>query len=84
MPDNSNKFKFKVDDVQYESPTAQLTGAQIKQLAQIGGGYQLFLEEPGKKKQDRLINDGDSVDFSQPGIEKLYSVPSATFGREHR
>jgi hypothetical protein len=85
MAGKDKTYKFKVDDVQFETETAVLTGEQIKQKAQIGGGFQLFLEVPGKKKEDRLVNDTDTVDFSEPGIEKLYSVPAATFGfREHR
>lgn len=72
--------KFKVDDVVLESEVTTLTGAQIKQLAGISPAYQLFLEDPGERHQDRQIQDADTVDLSHPGIEKLYSVPPATFG----
>lgn len=74
------KFKFEVNDKEFEVGTPTITGAQIRQLAEIPPAYQLFLEVPGDKKQDRLIGDGDSVNLAEPGIEELYTVPPATFG----
>ena len=74
------KFKFKVNDKEFEVATPTITGAQIRLLAEIPPTYQLFLEVPGDKKEDRLIGDGDSVNLAEPGIEKLYTVPPATFG----
>jgi hypothetical protein len=74
------KFKFKVNDKEFEVDTPTITGAQIKQLAGVPPAYQLFLEIPGDDKEDRLIGDGDVVNLAEPGIEKLYTVPPATFG----
>jgi len=73
-------YKFKVDDADFETKEATLTGLAIKQLAGVPAANQLFLEVPGKKKEDQQIRDEETVDFSEPGIEKLYSVPPATFG----
>jgi multiubiquitin len=73
-------FKFMVDDRHFETEQQILTGAQIKAQAQVDPSYQLFLEVPGEAHPDRPILDGDPVDLGQPGIEKLYTVPPATFG----
>ncbi len=74
------KFKFRVNDKEFEVGTPTITGLEIRQLAEIPPAYQLFLEVPGEKKEDRLIGDGDLVNLAEPGIEKLYTVPPATFG----
>jgi hypothetical protein len=77
---HGKKFKFKVNDKNFEVDTASITGQQIRQQAQVPPAYQLFLEVPGEKKEDRLIGPGDQVSLGEPGIEKFYTVPPATFG----
>ena len=79
--DHDKSFKFKVDEALFETAKPTLTGLEIRQLAEVPATNQLFLEGHGNKKDDRQIKDGDSVDFSEPGIEKLFTVPPATFGR---
>ena len=74
------KYKFKVDDKHFESADAELTGKQIKEIAGVPPSHQLFLEAPGESRPDRQILDGDIVNLAEPGIEKFYSVPPATFG----
>ena len=76
----AKKFKFKVNDQEFESDSATITGREIRQLAQIPSGYQLFQELKGQR-EDRMIGDDDTVNLAEPGIEKLYTVPPATFGR---
>ncbi len=73
-------YKYKVNDQDFETPQPSLTGAQIRQQVGIGADYQLFLEVPGEKKADKPIGDDTVVDFSAPGIQKLYTLPRATFG----
>ena len=76
----ARQYKFKVNDQVFETEQPILTGAQVKALAQIDPSYQLFLEIPGESKADRQIGDTDQLNFAEPGIEKLYTVPPATFG----
>jgi hypothetical protein len=71
-------YHFFVDAKRYETDDRSLTGAQIKTLAHVDPGYQLFLEEKGDKP-DRAISDGEAVDFhGEP--KHFYAVPPATFG----
>jgi hypothetical protein len=81
--DRPKQFKFKVNDQSFESEQSVLTGAQIKAQAQMEPSFQLFLEEPGDDKPDRQIGDTETVDLSEPGIEKFYGIPPATFGATH-
>ena len=74
------KYKFKVDDKEFEVSRPTITGAEIRQIAAVPPAYQLFLEVHGNT-EDRLIGNNDVVDLAAPGVEKLYTVPPATFGR---
>ena len=73
-------FKFRVNDREFETDRSSITGGEIRQIAQIPPGYQLFQEMHGHKAEDRMVGNDDVVDVTAPGIEKLYTVPPATFG----
>ena len=79
---HEKQYKYKVDDKQYDDDRPTITGAEIRQIAEIPPAYQLFLEVSGEKHEDRLIGNGDIVNLASPGIEKLYTVPPATFGND--
>lgn len=72
-------FKFTVDGKALESEQPVLTGAQIKALAQIDPSFGLFIEGRGQQP-DQQIADSQSVDLRQPGRERFYTAPPATFG----
>lgn len=74
-------FKFSVDNRPLESDRPVLTGVEIKALAGVDPSFGLFLERHGKDP-DLQINDGDQVDLREPGRERFYSVPPATFGAQ--
>ena len=76
---HEKQYKFKVNDQEFESDRSNITGNEIRQIAQIPPAYQLFLEVHGQK-EDRIIGNEEVVDLATPGIEKLYTVPPATFG----
>ena len=80
-PEHEKTYKFKVDDKMFESVEAVLTGAQIKQKASVQPSFQLFLEVPGEAQPDRQISDTDKANLAEPGVEKFYTVPPATFGK---
>lgn len=72
-------FKFGVDGKPLQSEQPELTGAQIKALAQVDPSFGLFLEGRGNQA-DQQIADGQLVDLREPGREHFYTAPGATFG----
>jgi hypothetical protein len=79
MPDLVKHYRFFVDGKQFETDQKSLTGAAIKQKAEVQATYQLFLEEEGDTP-DKPIADSEAVDLE--GREKhFFAVPPATFGQ---
>lgn len=72
-------YKFAVDGRPFESEQPILTGAQIKAKASVDPSFGLFLEGHGHHP-DEQIGDGQKVDLREPGREKFYTAPPATFG----
>ena len=79
-PGKGKEYFYFVDGVRYESDVSSITGREIKVRANIDPTYTLLLEGHGGKP-DQIITDDTSVDLSQPGIEKFFAIPPATFGR---
>jgi hypothetical protein len=73
------QFNFTVDDKPVHSATSVLTGAQIKAMAGVDPAYGLFLQGHGGAA-DRQIGDTESINLEEPGREKFYSAPPATYG----
>ena len=73
------EYHFSVDGQEYTTEQSSLTGAEIKNIANVNAAYQLFLEEKGDAP-DRQISDGEAVDLTKKGAEHFYAVPPATFG----
>jgi hypothetical protein len=78
MAEHEKKFEFFVDAKKFETPKDSLTGAEIKQIAGVPQGYQLFEEEVGDTP-DKPISDADGVNLAGK-IKHFYAVPPATFG----
>lgn len=78
MSDAAKKHEFFVDGKKYETEKTSVTGAEVKQLANVPAQYQLFLEEEGDTP-DRAISDGEAVDLAAR-IKHFFAVPPATFG----
>ena len=74
------QYSITVDGTVFHSALSQLTGAQVKSLAGVDPSYGLFLQGHGGAA-DRQLGDSEVIDISEPGREKLYSAPPATFGR---
>lgn len=72
-----NTHHFYVDGTEYSTDKPSLTGLEIKTIANVPGGYQLFLESEGEAP-DRAISDGESVAIGQK--KHFFAVPPATFG----
>lgn len=76
-PDHE-KYQYFVDRKKYESEHASVTGAEIRQTADVPANYQLFLEQGGDDP-DRLVSDGEGLDLSKKPLH-FFAVPPATFG----
>lgn len=72
-------YPFFVDGRPYTSPDASINGAKIKEIASVPAGYQLFLEEEGRKP-DKPISDGETVNLKEGKEKHFFAVPPATFG----
>jgi hypothetical protein len=78
MTEHAKQYPFFVDAKRHETDQKYLTGAAIKNKADVPSGYQLFLEEEGDTP-DRPVADSETVDME--GKEKhFFAVPPATFG----
>ena len=75
------EYKLFVDGKQYDWAKQYITGSELRALAAIPAGVQVFLEEPGPEKPDRAVPPDASINLAEPGVEKFYTVPPATFGR---
>jgi hypothetical protein len=73
------RYEFFVDAVKYHTDQTALSGAQVKEHANVPPTYQLYLEEEGDKP-DKAISDGEFVHMNPP-IKHFFAVPAATFGR---
>jgi Multiubiquitin len=78
--ESKKTYKFFVDGKQFETDQQNITGQQLRAIAQIAPGIAIFLEEHGHNKPDRQITDTSSINLGEPGVEKFYTVPPATFG----
>lgn len=78
---NSNrKYIYFVDKVKYEVDEPQISGAVIKvKLPEDRRNYPLFLEGQGNNPDVKI--EDDSIVSLEHGAKHLYTVPSATFGR---
>src|SRR5262249_34291880 len=85
----SNKLVFRayelfIDNKPYESRERMITGAQLREMAQIEPEYRIFFEKHREHNEanghtpDREIGDKSAVDLAEPGDEKFYTlhVPS--------
>lgn len=75
------QYEFTVDGTEYASPTASLTGAQIKALIpNFDPSYQLVQEGKGNEPDD-VITDAKTVNLDVHPRLSFYTVPPATFGQ---
>jgi Multiubiquitin len=75
------QYHIVVDSQKFDWGKRYISGAELRALAGIASGVQVFLEEPGPEKADRPVPPETTIDLDEPGIEKFYTIPPATFGR---
>jgi hypothetical protein len=73
-------YKIFVDAQQFDWEKQYISGAELRALASIPSGVQVFLEEPGPDKPDRPVPPEASINLDEPGVEKFYTIPPANFG----
>lgn len=67
-----NKFKLKVEGENYEWENQFITEQEIRNLGPgIPESMDLFLKS--QEKPGRLVQAGEKIDLSKPGIEKFYA-----------
>jgi hypothetical protein len=69
-------YRIFIDETEYVVESEELTGAEIKKLADKPADYKLFLERPGQP--DKQIADDERVHIKDG--EHFHTVPPATFG----
>ena len=81
---NKETYHFFVDGKPYESKEKLITGAQLREVAQIGPKLRIFLEKHREENvknahaPDREIHNTYSIDLSAQGEEKFYTLPHPT------
>ena len=68
-------FKLTLDDAQIEWGEPVMSGAVLYGLAKLGNEEAVFLEIRGGK--DRLIDPGELIDLTKPGVERFITAPKA-------
>ncbi len=76
--EKKHRFTIFIDAVKYEVDKTSMTGSEIKALAHIDAGYQLYLEEQGDHP-DKLIGDTEALAIKEH--IHFYAIPPATMGR---
>lgn len=72
-----HQFKIKIDQKPYEWPEQFITGAQVKQIANVDMSYGVWLDVHGPG-DDQLIDDNEQVDLRPPGREHFFTAPTQT------
>ena len=81
---SGKSYQFFIDGKSYESAQRYITGAQVRQMANIEPEYRIFLErhrEDNERRShppDREIAEMYSVDLGKPGEEKFYTLHRPT------
>ena len=68
-------FKLTLDDAQIEWGKPVMCGTVLYELAKLDNDEAVFLEVKGG--EDRLIDRGEAIDLTKPGIERFITVPKA-------
>lgn len=76
MTDRS--FKFKIDHRDLEWGKSLISGFVLKKLASLPAGYDLYMEVPGGKGHDELIEDCAVINLGERGVERFITVMAET------
>jgi hypothetical protein len=68
---SDRSYRFEIDGKREDWGAPLITEATLRMLAAVGDEYRIFLER--KAEPDRLIERGEFVDLTPPGIERFYT-----------
>jgi hypothetical protein len=71
---NDRSYRFEIDGDRQDWGAPTITEETLRHLARAKGEDRIWLER--KKSPDKLIEQGEFVDLSEPGIEKFYTERS--------
>ena len=73
-------YRFFVDDKPFDSPEQIITGAQLREIAQVDSKYNVFLDIRQKRDHnpDLLIHNSSSVNLADPGSGAFYTLHRPT------
>lgn len=74
---NDRRVKIFINDEPYKAPKSEMTGAELKALADIPAENQLFEDAPGHHDDPQVLDD---VPFKLKHGMKFYDVPVGNFG----
>jgi hypothetical protein len=69
-------YKLTLDDRQLAWGKPAIGGSALYALAEVGGDEAIFLEVRGG--EDRLVEPGDLIDLTAPGVERFITAPKPT------
>jgi hypothetical protein len=64
-------FYFELDGRRYPWGSKFINEAELRAVGRISEGYELWMEY--RKEKDKRLGQGDKVDLSENGLEKIYS-----------
>jgi len=67
---NDRSFRLQIDEKREDWGCPTITEETLRKLAGADNAFRVWLER--KDEPDRLISRGESVDLTEPGIEKFY------------
>ena len=70
---DKKKYAFFVDGIRFEVDKSTISGKEMRALAQMDPDYGLFMHQP-PDKPDRQIHIHTSIDLTEPGAQKYYTV----------
>ncbi|CAN7742595.1 multiubiquitin domain-containing protein [Mesorhizobium amorphae] len=71
------KFKFKIENENYEWDNRFITGAEVRGVGPgIPDSMDLYVKRPGQPGQP--VESDDSIDLLPPGIERFYAQDASS------
>ena len=78
MKDKEKQYSFILDQTPHKTDEQNITGIELKQLAEVDPvAYEVWQELKGKN-DDILVQDNTSVDLGEKGTEKFYTIKKQT------
>jgi hypothetical protein len=67
-------YSFEVDGKQYESPEPVITGAQLREIAQVSVHMRIFAGDHHDHQPDTEIHNSSTIDLAKLAKTKFYTL----------